>query len=94
MPQKVFNQMIEKNNKPLNMLLSNMAGPMKAPWVFKGKKADWVSIAAVTPTMGPSVTISTIYETTKITVTADKGEFSETRQLVDRIVYELKQADE
>ena len=76
------------------MLLSNMAGPMKAPWVFKGKKVDWLGIAAVTPTMGPSVTIATLHECVKITVTADKGEFSETRQLVDRIVHELKQTDE
>ena len=79
MPQKAFNKMCDQVNKPCNMLLSNMAGPMKAPWVFKGKKVDWVSVAAVTPTMGPSVTIATIHECVKITVTADKGEFSETR---------------
>ena len=77
MPQKAFNLMVEKNNKPLNMLLSNMAGPMKAPWVFKGKKVDWVSLAAVTPTLGPTISMLTHHECVKVTVTADKGEFSE-----------------
>ena len=62
---------------------------MKAPWVFKGKKVDWVSLAAVTPTLGPTVSMVTHHECVKITCAADKGEFPETKQLLDGIVHEL-----
>ena len=85
--------MCEDLDKPLNTLLSNMAGP-KDPWVFRGKKVDWLSIGAITPTKGPSIAIVSIHETVKITVTADKGKYPETKQLVERIVQELKQDGE
>ena len=81
-------------NKPGNLFLSNMTGPLSAPWVFKGKKVDWISLAAMTPTLGPTISMVTLHETVKVTVTADTGEFSETKQLLDRIVHELTQASE
>ena len=92
--RKLFNMICDDMNKPGNLFLSNMTGPLKAPWVFKGKKVDWVSLCAMTPTLGPSVSIMTHHECVKVTVTADKGEFPETKQLLDRIVHELEQVSE
>ena len=71
------------------MFLSNLAGPLKAPWLFKGNKVDWVILASVVPTLGPAVSMVTHHECVKVAVIADTGEFSETKQLLDRIVHEL-----
>ena len=71
------------------MFLSNLAGPLKAPWVFKGSKVDWVILASVVPTLGPAVSMVTHHECVKVAVIADIGEFPETKQLLDRIVHEL-----
>ena len=81
-------------NKPGNLFLSNMTGPMQAPWVFKGKKVDWISLAAMTPSLGPTISMVTLFDTVKVTVTADKGEFPETKQLLDKMVHELTLASD
>ena len=51
------------------MALSNMAGPLKAPLVFKGNKVDWVSFGATAD--GPSISIVTHHDCAKITIMAD-----------------------
>ena len=56
-------------DKKSNLALSNIAGPMKAPWVFKDKKVDWVSMASTA--LGPSVSIVTHHNCAKITIIAD-----------------------
>ena len=89
MPRKSYNQMCDNSNKTGNMFLSNLAGPLKEPWVFKGNKVDWVILASVVPTLGPAVSMVTHHECSKVAVIADIGEFSETKQLLDRIVHEL-----
>ena len=55
--------------KPGNLTLSNMTGPLKAPWIFKGKKVDWVSMASMA--VGPSVSMVTHHDCAKITIIAD-----------------------
>ena len=42
-PKSFLDEEIANGEKYPNLVLSNMTGPLKAPWVFKGKKVDWVS---------------------------------------------------
>ena len=69
MSQRRFNLLYDRRCEPCNMALSNMAGPLKAPLVFKGKKVDWVSFGATAD--GPSISIVTHHDCAKISIMAD-----------------------
>mmetsp|Transcript_43817 Transcript_43817/g.58092 ORF Transcript_43817/g.58092 Transcript_43817/m.58092 type:complete len:82 (+) Transcript_43817:546-791(+) len=77
------------------MIMSSMTGSLKKPWVFKGCQVDWMTSIGCPKNVGyPSVTLVTLHDKVKISVSADEGTFPYTQELMDGIVRELTAPDQ
>ena len=65
-----------------------MTSSLKAPWVFQGRKVDWVTLIASNENF-PSVSLVTHHEKVKVAIMNDSGSFPESKRLLDAIVAEM-----
>ena len=88
-PIGTFRKMVSHFYQQMTFIVSNMIGSLKAPWVFKDKKVDWISVIG-TMSATVSISITTMHKVVKITICADKAVFDCIDELGDAIVQELK----
>ena len=88
MPNSVMDDIQRDITKKCNLILSNMPSSLKAKWVFSGCQVDWVSLVSC-ELQQPFVSLVTHHDTVKVAISADKGAFPESKQLLDAIVREM-----
>ena len=79
-PPFVFKLMIGNKYSKQSLSLSNMAGPRVSKWVFDGNKTHWVTMT--TYHVIPEVTLTSLHDTVKITISGDQTKFKDFKHLL------------
>lgn len=91
LPLNVFRAVFIEGMDSITCAASNMIGSLNAPWTFGGKKVDWV-VQSGNPYNIVTVAMSTLGDTVKISVLADRGVFAKATELGDKITQVLQEA--
>jgi len=75
--------------------MSSMTGSLKKPWVFQGSQVDWVTSIGCHKNVGyPNISLVTLHDKVKISVSADVGTFPYAHELMEGVAHELTAPEE